>query len=86
MGKLNAAVKSESIGLTKGKKRDFVKQQRPKKRFLGVEEREAEMLSKVDPGVCGKLKEPMDGFKDVFLDTLLKERTPKRDIVHDGCT
>ena len=49
--KVNAAVKSESIGLTEGKKRDLMKKTGPKKRFLSVEEREAEILERVDPGV-----------------------------------
>ena len=70
--KVNAAMKMESIGLIEGKKRDLMKQQRPKKRFLSVEEREAEILSRVDFGVCGKLKELVDEFKDVFPDTLPK--------------
>ena len=55
----------------------------PKKRFLSVEEREEEILSRVDPGVHGKLKELVDEFKDVFPDTLPKGRPPKRDIVHE---
>ena len=38
--KVNAAVKSESIGLTEGKKQDLMKKSGPKKRFLSVEERE----------------------------------------------
>ena len=58
----------------------------PKKRFLIVEEREEEILSRVDPGVCGKLKKLVDEFKDVFLDTLPKGRPPKRDIGHKICT
>ena len=49
----------------------------PKKRFLSVEEREEEILSRVDPGVRGKLKELVDEFKDVFPDTLPKGRSPK---------
>ena len=77
--KVNAAVKSESIGLTEGKKRDLMKKTGPKKRFLSVEEREEEILSRVDPGVRGKLKELIDEFKDVFPDTLPKGRPPKRD-------
>ena len=81
--KVNAVVKSESIGLTEGKKRDLMKKIGPKKRFLIVEEREAEILERVDPGVRGKLKELMDEFKDVFPDTLPKGRPPKRDIVHE---
>ena len=81
--KVNAVVKSEYIELTEGKKQDLVKQQGPKKRFLSVEEREAEILSRVDLGACGKLKELVDEFKDVFPDTLPKGRPPKRDIVHD---
>ena len=81
--KVNAAVKSESIGLTEGKKRDLMKQTGPKKRFLSVEEREAQILERVDPGVRGKLKELVDEFKDVFPDTLPKGRPPKRDIVHE---
>ena len=80
---VNAAVKSESIGLTEGKKRDLMKKTGPKKRFLSVEEREAEILERVDPGVRGKLKELVDEFKDVFPDTLPKGRPPKRDIVHE---
>ena len=55
----------------------------PKKRFLSVEEREEEILSRVDLGVRGKLKELVDEFKDVFLDMLPKGRPPKRDIVHE---
>ena len=81
--KVNAAVKSESIGLTEGKKRDLMKKLGPKKRFLSVEEREEEILSRVDPGVRGKLKELVDEFKDMFPDTLPKGRPPKRDIVHE---
>ena len=84
--KVNAAVKSESIGLTEGKKRDLMKKTGPKKRFLTVEEREVEILERVDPGVCRKLKELVDEFKDVFPDTLPKGRPPKRDIVHEICT
>ena len=84
--KVNAAVKSESIGLTEGKKRDLMKKLGPKKRFLSVEEREEEILSTVDLGVRGKLKELVDEFKDVFPDTLPKGRPPKRDIVHEICT
>ena len=59
-------MKTESIGLTKGKKQDLVKKQDPKRRFLSVEEREEEMLPRVDPGVHGKLKELVDELKDVF--------------------
>ena len=70
-------MKSESIGLTEGKKRDLMKQTGPKKRFLSVEEREAQILERVDPGVRGKLKELVDEFKDVFPDTLPKGRPPK---------
>ena len=81
--KVNAAVKSESIELTEGKKRDLMKQQGLKKHFLNVEEQEAEILSKVSPDVHGKLKELVDEFKDVFPDTLPKGRPPKRDIVHE---
>ena len=55
----------------------------PKKRFLGVEEREAEILERVNPDCRGKLKELVDEFKDVFPDTLPKGRPPKRDIVHE---
>ena len=80
--KVNAAVKSESIGLMEGKKRDLIKKLGPKKRFLSIEEREEEILSRVDPGVRGKLKELVDEFKDVFPDTLPKGRPPKREIVH----
>ena len=58
----------------------------PKKQFLIVEEREEEILSRVDPGVRGKLKELVDEFKDVFPDTLPKGRPPKRDIMHEICT
>ena len=68
--KVNAAVNTESIGLTKGKKRDLMKKQGPKQRFLNVEEWEEEILSRVDPGVHGKLKELVDEFKDRFPDTL----------------
>ena len=49
--KVNVAVKSESIGLTEGKKRDLMKQTGPKKRFLTIEEWEAEILERVAPGV-----------------------------------
>ena len=76
-------MKSESIGLTKGKKRDLMKKLGPKKRFLSAEEWEEQILSKVSPNVCGKLKELVDEFKDVFPDTLPKGRPPKRDIVHE---
>ena len=55
----------------------------PKKRFLSVEGREAEILSRVDLGVHGKLKELVDEFKDVFPDTLPKGHPPKRDIVYE---
>ena len=37
---VNAAVKTESIGLTEGKKRDLMRRTGPKKKFLSVEERE----------------------------------------------
>ena len=82
---VNAAVKSESIGLTEGKKRDLMRKTGPKKnfQFLSVEEREEQILSKVSPEVRGKLKELVDEFKDVFPDTLPKGRPPKRDIVHE---
>ena len=80
---VNAAVKSESIGLTEGRKRDLMKRTGPKKRFLSVEEREAEILERVNPECRGKLKELVDEFKDVFPDTLPKGRPPKRDIVHE---
>ena len=83
--KVNAAVKSESIGLTEGKKRDLMRKTGPKKnfQFLSVEEREQQILEKVSPDVRGKLKELVDEFKDVFPDTLPKGRPPKRDIVHE---
>ena len=55
-----------------------MKQIGPKKRFLSVEEREAQILERVDPGVRGKLKELVDEFKDVFPDTLPKGRPPKK--------
>ena len=80
---VNAAVKTESIGLTEGKKRDLMRKTDPKKKFLSVEEREEQILEKVSPEVCGKLKELVDEFKDVFPDTLPKGRPPKRDIVHE---
>ena len=79
----HAAVKSESVGLTEGRKRDLMKKQGPKKRFLTVEEREKEILERVSPDMRGKLKELVDEFKDVFPDTLPKGRPPKRDIVHE---
>ena len=76
--KVNVAMKSESIELTEGKKRDLMKKLGPKKRFLSVEEREEEILLRVNPGVRGKLKELVDEFKHVFSDTLPKGRPPKR--------
>ena len=79
----HAAVEGESIGLTEGRKRDLMKKQGPKKRFLTVEEREKEILERVNPDMRGKLKELVDEFKDVFPDTLPKGRPPKRDIVHE---
>ena len=81
--KVNAVVKSESIGVMKGKKRDLMKQQGPKKRFLSMEEQEANIFLRVDHCVCGKLKELVDELKGVFLDTLPKGRPPKRDIVYE---
>ena len=82
---VNAAVQTESIGLTEGKKRDLMRKTGPKKnfQFLSVEEREQQILEKVSPDVRGKLKELVDEFKDVFPDTLPKGRPPKRDIVHE---
>ena len=80
---VNAAVKTESIGLTEGRKRDLMRKTGPKKKFLSVEEREQQILEKVSPDVRGKLKELVDEFKDVFPDTLPKGRPPKRDIVHE---
>ena len=82
---VNAAVQTESIGLTEGKKRDLMRKTGPKKnfQFLSVEEREKQILEKVSPEVRGKLKELVDEFKDVFPDTLPKGRPPKRDIVHE---
>ena len=81
--KVNVVVKTEPIGLTEGKKRGLMEKQGPEKRFLSVEEREAEILSKVSPDVHGKLKELVDEFKDVFSNTLPKGCPPKRDIVHE---
>ena len=81
--RVNAAVKSESIGLTEGKKRDLMRKTGPKKKFLSVEEREEQILEKASPEVRGKSKELVDEFKDVFPDTLPKGRPPKRDIVHE---
>ena len=81
--KVNAAMKSESIGLTEGKKRDLMKKLGRKKRFLSVEEREEQILSKVSLNIHRKLKELVDKFKDVFPDALPKGRSPKRDIVHE---
>ena len=66
---VNAAVQTESIGLTEGKKRDLMRKTGPKKnfQFLSVEEREKQILEKVSPEVRGKLKELVDEFlKDVF--------------------
>ena len=80
--KVNAIVKTESIGLTERKKRDVMKKHEPKQRLLSVEEREEEILLRVGLSVCGKLKELVDEFTYVFLDTLPKGRPPKRDIVH----
>ena len=76
-------MKTETIGLTERKKRDLMKKLGIEKRFLSVEEREAEIMSRVNPDVDGKLKELVDEFKDVFLDTLPKGRPQKRDIVHE---
>ena len=70
-------MKSESIGLTEGKKWDLMKKTGPKKRFLTVEEWEKDILERVDPGVRGKLKELVDECKDVFPDTLPKGRPQK---------
>ena len=83
--KVNAAVRPESIGLTEGKKRDLMRKTGPKKKFefLSVEEREAQILERVNPDSRGKLKALVDEFKDVFPDTLPKGRPPKRDIVHE---
>ena len=71
-------MKSESIGITASKKRDLMKKICPKKRFFSVEEREEEILSRVDPDVHGKLKELVEEFKDPFPDTLRKGIPPKR--------
>ena len=49
----------------------------PKKCFLSVEEREAEILPRVNPNVLGKLEELIDEFKGVFPDTLPKGRPQK---------
>ena len=54
-----------------------MKRTSPKKRFLGVEEREVQILERVDPGVRGKVKELVDEFKDVYPDTLPKGRPQK---------
>ena len=81
--KINAVVKVESLGVTEAKKRDLMKKKGPKKNFVGVKEREEDILSTVDPEVRGKLKELVDEFKDVFPDTLPKGRPPKRDITHE---
>ena len=50
-------MKSESIELKEGKKRDLMKKSGPKKRFLSAERREEEILSRVDPSIHRKLKE-----------------------------
>ena len=63
-------VKSDSIGLIKGRKRDLMNKQGPKKRFPSVEESEEETLLRVDPSVHKKLMERVDKLKDVFLATL----------------
>ena len=63
-------MKIESIGLTEGKKRDLMKKTSPKKKFLSVEEREAQILEKVSPEVRGTLKELVDEFKEVFPDKI----------------
>ena len=76
-------MKGEPIGLTEGRKRDLMKKQGPKKRFLTVEEREKEILERVNLEMRGKLKELVDEFKDVLPDTLPKGRPPKRDVVHE---
>ena len=60
-----------------------MKKQGLKKRFLSVKEWEAMILSRVNADVHGKLKKIVDELKDVFLDTLLKGRPPKRSIVHE---
>ena len=74
------------IGLTEGKKRDLMKKLSPKKRFLSVEEREKEILPRVYPDVHEKLKELVDEFKYIFLDTLAKGCPLKKGIVHEICT
>ena len=78
--KVNAAVKSESIGLTEGKKRDLMRKTGPKKnfQFLSVEEREQQILEKVSPDVRGKLKELVDEFKDVFPDARCQRDVPQK--------
>ena len=81
--KVKVAMKSEFIGITEGKMRDLMKKSGPKKRFLNVEEREAEILVRLDPGARGILKELVYEFKDVFPGTLPKGHPPKRHIVRE---
>ena len=73
----------EFTGLTEGKKRGLIKKQCPKKRFISFEERQEEILLRVNLDVRRKLKDLIDEFKDVFLDTLPKGRPPKRNIMHE---
>ena len=56
INKVNAMVKTQSIGLTKNKKQNLMKKLGPKKRFLSVEEREQKILWRVNPNVYRKLK------------------------------
>ena len=46
---INAAIHSESRGLTEKKKRELMKASGPKKEFLSMKEREEEILERVQP-------------------------------------
>ena len=79
---VNAAIHSESQGLTEKKKRELMKASGPKKEFLFVKEREEEILERVQSEFRGKLREKGDEYSDVFPEKLPKGRPPKREIEH----
>ena len=79
---VNAAIHSESQGLTKKKKRKLMKASMTKKEFLSVKEREKEILKRLLPEFRGKLRETVDEYSDVFPEKSTKGRPPKRQIEH----